>query len=179
LDSELTDFGKDQSAKLGGYLLDKEIDYVFCSPMTRARQTFEQIVPYLKKSVQIRYTKKLSERKLGVYSEGDYDDWSRFFRDANQKNMDVRYFKPENGESLQEVYDRAGIFYRYLLKIFPRSNLLLIGHQCLSLCLILNILGRDVSEENFFQIDNASISFFDIEDNILKEYRINYTGYLK
>lgn len=179
MDSELTDLGKEQSKRLGKYFSTKDIDYVFCSPMIRARQTLGQVIPYLKKPVKIKYTKGLSERKLGIYSYEAYDDWSRFFRDANQRGIEPRYFKPQNGESLQEVYGRASIFYRSLLKKFSRENLLLVSHQCLSLCLILNILNKDVAEEDFFQIDNASVSFFQIEEGILKKYRLNYTRHLE
>jgi len=176
-DPGLTEIGKIQAKRLGKYLSKLNINQVYCSPAKRARETLEQI-PSLKNTSMV-YTPEILERNLGVYTERGINNWTEFFKDAKASGIDIRYFKPENGESLQNVYERAERFYQKILRENKDNNrVLLLSHELFSLCTILHALGLDITEDNFYPINNASISTLIIRKNKVINYNFNDCNHL-
>jgi broad specificity phosphatase PhoE len=59
------------------------------------------------------YTSLLREKCGGVLENGPLD---RFKQLAKEANMDIRKFKPENGESWEDVMDRCKLFIELIIK---------------------------------------------------------------
>ena len=175
-DPGLTEVGKIQAKRLDKPLSKLNLSKVYCSPAKRTRETLEQI-PSLKNTPTI-YAPQILERSLGVYTENGINNWTAFFKDAKDSGVDLRYFRPKSGESLQDVYERAGNFYQEVLKKNSDNRVLLLSHELFSLCTILYALGLDINEDNFYPINNASISTLSISNNQVTRYNINDCNHL-
>ena len=159
-DSDLSEIGQEQARRLGSYFKNKHIDLIYCSTMIRAMNTLKEILPYLKKS-KVVYSKEIVEHKMGTHGK-DSDDWTTFAKAASESGKPFHLYKPKGGESLTEVYKRAGKFYKNLLKKHRKDNVLVVGHGIFSLYLILNALKLDVLEGKYYSLSNASVSQLDI-----------------
>ncbi|MEX0920028.1 MAG: histidine phosphatase family protein [Candidatus Pacearchaeota archaeon] len=173
IDAELTAVGEEQARRLGSYFHDINPNIVYCSTMKRAKTTLEKIRPFLK-GIPIKYTSKIVEHNLGIYGKNGEDDWKSYVKDAGKQGVPFEKFKPEGGESLEEVYERAGKFYNYLLKEHKGKDILLVGHGIFSLELILYALGLPISEGVYYRLSNASVSTLVLnEKGKVKDFHIN------
>ena len=171
-DVELTPVGEEQAKRLGSHFNDKKLDFVYCSTLKRAKATLGKMKLSLN-GIPLKYTNKIDEYKMGIYSKNGSDDWDAFSRDVKKKGVPFENFKPKGGESLLECYHRAGKFYSYLLKKHKKKNILMVGHGIFSLYLILNTLGLPTTEGAYYQLSNASVSTLNIEGNKVKDFHIN------
>jgi len=176
-DAELSDVGKEQAWRLGKYFHKVNLNKVYCSTLKRAKTTLDEIKPYIK-GVPIIYTSKIVEHKLGIYGKNGKDEWSAYIKGAKKEGVPFHLFKPKYGDSLLETYQRAGNFYKSLLKKHINDKILIVGHGIFSLYLILNLLGLDLSEGKYYQLSNASISTLNIEKGKVKEFHINDYNHL-
>ncbi|MBU0466275.1 MAG: histidine phosphatase family protein [Nanoarchaeota archaeon] len=160
IDANLTEIGQEQAKRLGSYIKDIKFHKIYCSPLKRTRKTLEKIQPFVEKT-PMAFSKKMIEFNMGIFGKGGIDDWSSFFKAAENEGVPSHLFKPKNGESLQGCYHRAGKFYRELLKKHPKQNILLVGHGLFFLHLILNSLNLSVTEGKYYTLSNASISILE------------------
>ncbi|MAG76047.1 MAG: hypothetical protein CL811_04725 [Colwelliaceae bacterium] len=174
VDAELTEIGEEQARRLGSYFHRVKLNKIYCSPMKRARSTFNAIKPFVSK-VPATFTREMVEMSLGKYGEGKKDDFSGYFKEAMNSGKPYHLHAPKGGESLQGGYDRAGKFYKKLLKNHKHSDkILLVGHGFFSLYLILNALGLDLFESKYYTLSNASVSTLDIDrKGKVKKFHIN------
>lgn len=164
VDAELTDDGKEQARRIGGYFHNIKIDHVYCSTLRRARATFEYMGPLLK-GIPITYTDKIIEMKMGEFGNNGLDDWKEYFKAAIEAKGDEYYkFRPKKGESLEDVYKRARRFYKFLLKNHKNDSVLIIGHGIFSLYIILNALNLSLMEGKYYSLSNASVSTLDFDE---------------
>jgi len=176
-DSKLSEVGKEQAKRLGSYFHKVNLKKIYCSPLKRAKETLKEIKPYVKK-VPIAYTSKMVEHKTGIY-EKTRDDWEGFLKGAKKEGVPMHLFKPKHGNSLIETYERAGNFYKEILKKHSNESILLIGHCIFSMHLILNLLGLDLSEAKYYTLNNASISTFEIsKSGKVKNFHVNDYNHL-
>jgi|GEM_PF-1070004 len=168
VDAELTEVGKEQARRLGIYFKDAKIDKVYVSTMKRAKTTYEVIKDYLK--VPVVYRKDIVEHNMGIHGDRN-DDWGKYSKFAKRQGKNFLEYKPKNGESLEETFERARKFYKLIMK--EKGNIVVIAHGIFLKYLILNILGMDIKEGSFFSLSNASVSQFNFERGKLKEFHIN------
>jgi len=178
-DASLTAVGEEQARRLGNFFENVKLSKIYCSPLSRARSTFEKIKPFVKK-IPVQYSKRMIEIKMGKYSKNGHDDWKGYFKEALDSGKPYHLHFPKGGESLQGCYNRAGNFYSNLLKKHTnKENLLLIGHGFFSLYLILNALGLDLFEGKYYQLNNASVSTLELDKkNIVRKFHINDYNHL-
>ncbi len=177
-DAELSEIGEEQARRLGKFFHEAKLDKIYCSTLKRARSTLKEIKPYLE-GVPITFTPKIVEHKMGIYSRNGKDDWSSYFKKAIISEKGIHLFRPKEGDSLQDTYDRAGKFYRGLLKKHTGKNILLVGHGFFNTYLILNALNLKVNEGKYFKLSNASVSTLKIDKKgKVKHYHINDYNHL-
>lgn len=117
-DIPLNKNGISQAEKLREILKDIKFDKIFCSPLTRAKQTCEIIVGSLKNVI---IDNRLIERGFGKYEGLTRDEFN--FSDFCKKS-----FKGiEGAESIQEIEDRVFSLLNELKKE-PDKNILLVSH---------------------------------------------------
>ncbi|MCK5149496.1 histidine phosphatase family protein [Candidatus Pacearchaeota archaeon] len=174
-DTSLTDVGKEQAKRLGIYFKKLDINLIFCSKLKRAKETLDYIKPYLR-GIKIVYTEKINEHDLGHYFDQGLD-FFKFEKDAKKHSKGIYEFKPKNGESYSELFERAGKFYNVLRKQ-KSKNVLVVGHGQFTKFLILKILGLDISEERYFKLNNASVSSFYIDKKKVMEFHVNDSNHI-
>lgn len=174
-DSSLSEDGKEQARRLGIFFKKHNINYIYCSKLKRAKDTLNEILPYLSK-IPVYYTKKINEHNLGIFAHNGHDDWAGYGDAVKKANIPFIEFTPEKGESLTKTFNRAKKFYQYLLKKYKdnNSNILIVGHGIFLLYLILNSMNLDILEGKYYKLSNASVSQLDINNQgQVRNYHIN------
>lgn len=176
-DAVLSKVGKEQARRLGSYFHKAHLNRVYCSTLKRAKETLREIKLYIRE-IPITYTEKIIEHKMGVYGKA-HDDWSSYIEGAKKEGVPLHLFKPKYGDSFMETYERAGEFYKWLLKEHHGESILLIGHGIFSLYLILNALDLDLSEQQYYKLNNASVSTLEIDESgKVKNFHVNDYNHL-
>lgn len=133
-DIELTERGTEQARRTGQMLRARfRIARIVASPYRRARRTAELIADELGGDLPIEIEEALRERAIGDLAGARYS--------AMREHPDYdpeRYWawRPPNGESLEDVRDRAGALLPGLAARWPGEDVLLVSHggTMLSLC---------------------------------------------
>lgn len=172
VDAELTEVGKEQARRIGYYFGDVKITKVYVSTMKRARTTFNEIKNHLK-GIPIEFREDLVEHKMGVHEEKN-ENWLKYAEMAKSEGKSFEEYRPAKGESLMDVYQRAGRFYKYLMENHSDDSILVVGHGTFLNYLILNILGFPIQEGKYFGLSNAGVSQFEIgKSGKIKNFHIN------
>ena len=124
--SPLTDLGKKVAIKTAQKLKKEKIDYIFTSPLLRARQTAEIVAEILSISKdKIITQKELTEIGTGEFDGKSVDDYKKFF-----SSVEERFTKaPKWGETLLDVKRRTGDFIYEIEKSYSGKNVLIISHE--------------------------------------------------
>lgn len=157
---ELSELGKEQARKVAKRLAEEKIDYIFSSPLERAKDTAEEIRKFhLDKPFELH--DKLKELHMGAFQGKPAPE--RFREERWKKG----YFKKTGGEDYEDLVNRTRDF---LEEIFPKlkgKNVLVVAHNGTNQALIANLL--DKSWEHIKEIGtlkNTSITIFEFsEDN--------------
>ena len=91
--------------------------HIYCSDLVRTRQTVEQLVA-LRGSDSVIYDARLREKGAGV-AEGL--KLSAFHKMQQDSGQNARTYKPEGGESWEEVRSRANSFYQHLQELMRQG----------------------------------------------------------
>lgn len=178
VDAELSEVGKEQANRLGGYFHDVELDKIYCSTLKRARTTLEKIKPYVK-GVPIVYTKDIVEHEMGIFGRDGLDNWPKYAKSAKEAGVSFVEFKPKYGDSLIETYTRAGNFYKKLIEEHKNHKILVVGHGIFNLHIILNALNLPISESIYYNLSNASVSTIEMDSKgKIKDFHINDYNHL-
>lgn len=151
-----------QAKKIGQAFKDKKIDFIYCSPQYRARQTLEGIKPCLKKNIPI----KISHR---VRQKGSPEE-------VGPSAMRIYNLKKDTDE---QVDKRVRSFLKMLFKKHPKDNVLVISHKEITRQFVKVITPKYSKYDNEdIKILSGSISTFEFDsNNKLKNYNINKISY--
>ena len=138
------------------------VDLIICSKLKRAQATLNEIISNLSRKIPIIYTSAINEMDIGEFQRNGKDDWEAWHFAAAASGLPFGEFRPNGGESFEDVYERAKRFYEQLLKKHSFKHILLVGHATFSMYIILNALGLPSNEGKYYQLSNASVSTLDI-----------------
>lgn len=155
---ELSELGKEQAKKVANRLKDEAIDYIFSSPLARARDTAEEIRKYHKdKPFELR--DELKELHMGAFQgkpapEGLMEDrWTKGF------------FKKTGGEDYSDLVERAKIFLEDIISKFKGKNVLVVAHNGTNQALITALLGKEWEYiREIGGLKNTSITIFEFDE---------------
>lgn len=104
----------------------KNIDMIWCSSYTRAKQTAKYIAS--KNNLQYNLDMRLCERKLG-----NIDDLAKFMsdketRDPSREQLAFPDFKTRDGESANDINARMNEFIQEILEKYEGKRIALISH---------------------------------------------------
>ena len=149
---ELTENGINQALKIREQLKDIKFDAVFCSPVLRAKQTANIIVP----NGDIIFDERLQERNPGNMlghkrNEIDKSEW-------NSLDKEVTIY---NSESLLAGINRTRKFIKDIEKQYADKTILIITHMfiCKSIWMIENGIIDTNRANEFFQ-NNDEIKIY-------------------
>ena len=96
----LSNLGHHQAMLAGWKLRDVPFDKVITSPLYRTKQTTREIMQF-RESKEVEILDLVQERGYGVIDTLP----KKVYDEAIEKHGDMMTFKPEGGESLQDLYD--------------------------------------------------------------------------
>ena len=154
-DGVLTAVGRDQARAIGAVLKDMLVDLVISSPLIRARDTAAEIARYHNLSVAINPL--VREWHCGTL---DGNPAQALFDAREQAGLPLADFRPEGGETLREVQDRAARFLSEIEKNHTNLCVVVCSHGDFLRMLISKLQGLTIEEANAIHIENAAYSRF-------------------
>lgn len=171
-ETQLTEKGLWQAQKIKERLLRDYFDTIYCSDLVRAKHT---ITPYLEaKGHSAHFTPFLRERNIGIFAGSP----RKILLDA-QNEVSIDKFKPEKGESLEEVRERARLFLGTLLHLHDDESILVCSHGIFLSLLLTSLLKKDIEEYKDLIIDNTGLTIVEITNkNRVELIKFNCTEHL-
>ncbi len=149
-ESVLTEKGADDARKVGAVLSRLTLDAVYCSPLQRAKQTAEVILPYLSGSPPLQPAENLMEVDLPLWEKvaksdartkfpEDYRCWKErpedFYMEISTPEGTRKHFP------VLALYQQAQQFWQEILPRHQGGTILIVAHNGINRCLISSALG--------------------------------------
>ncbi len=179
--STLTEKGKQQAIKIGKALSDLQINAVYSSPLQRAASTTLNLLGESKHELDPIFDEDLLEVELGPWSGMTADEVKGKFPEVFQTwktqpeelvltGNDGHQFQP-----IKELMHQAKGFLEGMVKRHSpkkEETVLIVAHNAILRCLILQLLGKPKQGFRRIQLDNASLSVFNLRPSIVKPYKV-------
>lgn len=120
----LTEKGRETARETAEKLKKENIDLIFYSPLTRTKETVEEVVKVLGDIKSIEDS-RIREEEFGVLSGNPWSEFEKHYKDFAER-VSKRY---ENLETLLEVKQRVGEFLYELENSFQNKNILIVTHD--------------------------------------------------
>ena len=172
-ESYLTKEGYSQAKKTGEILNQIKFDEIYSSPLIRASETAKTMTKCFKQNVNIQYHKNLLEVDLGCWSglkkneiknkfNKSYKIWKNNPEELSLKDSDNKIYEP-----IKDLFLQADKFINLIKNNHKNKdqNILIVAHNAILRCLILNLIDRPDKGFKKIKLDNASILII----NIFKE----------
>ncbi|MDP2749675.1 MAG: histidine phosphatase family protein [Nanoarchaeota archaeon] len=172
LPGKLSDEGTNQAKKVALRLKNEKIDYIFSSDLARASDTAKEIAKF-HPNAPIKFVKDLRERNLGEFEGKKKSD---FGWDA--KDFKATLLTPKKGETIEQLYARAELFFSKIMPKHHKDTVLLVGHNGINKALIAVITGK--KHEDIRSIENqhnTSVNIFEIDED--KSHKIHAFNCIK
>jgi len=176
-DIPLNAVGKEQAEKAGDYLIDKGIQSIFSSPLSRAQQTAEPIGRAT--GAAIKTVEGFTDMNFGEWEGRAVKDVELLYPEAiktwRERPQDL---KVSGGETLAQVRARAA---KALKRLLPEAgkNIVIVTHRVLCKILLLHFLK--IPNQHFWKIkcDPAGISLVEVRDGTCVVSFMNDTCHLR
>lgn len=157
LDSPLNEEGLAQALLVGECLARESFDALYCSDLSRTRQTAQPLAD--RSGLQPRLRQELRERHLGVFQgwtgrecqEKFPDDYGRF------QSRDPDHVVP-TGESIRQLYARIDAFFEQLAADHVGQRLAVVTHGGVLDALYRKVKAMPLEQPRDFSVYNASIN---------------------
>ena len=177
--SSLTAEGQQQASKTGEVLSNLTIDAVYSSPLKRAAATTDNILRTFNQGLKPIFDEGLLEIELGPWSgmTSDevkerfprvYNTWKSQPEELTLTREDGREFNP-----IEELTKQAADFLERLVKQHsPKKDqtILIVAHNAILRCIVLQLLGQPQQGFRRIQLDNASLTIFNLRPSQLNPY---------
>lgn len=161
LPGKLSVLGIEQAKKVAERLKDEKIDYIYSSDLARAADTAKEIAKY-HPDTPTEFTQEMREKDLG--------DWTGVLKSElgiNKKDLIVDVIQPKEGESREQIVQRATSFYEKLSNKHLNDTVLVVGHNGINKILISVITGQP--KEELPGQHNTGVNIFEIDED--KKYK--------
>lgn len=162
-DGLLNETGIAQVEKLADHLGQVHIDRVISSDMRRAKATAQSIAD--KQNLHVELDPRIREWHTGDWDAMPAVDFHAMIARNNWKRVDL---SPPNGETLQQIRDRAKPFLADLVIIGKGKTVLVCSHGDFMRALIGELLDLRIDAASAFFFDNASYSVLEFKEEMWK-----------
>jgi probable phosphoglycerate mutase len=152
---DLTRRGRLQAQRLVGILRHRSVDALYSSDLRRALRTANVLGNVL--GLPVRADRALRERSFGVFEGGPQSALRPEFTGINHGRVEDVHARPPGGETLDDVYRRAGEFVGWLLRHEPGRNVVIVTHGGPVRALRAYCAGRSADEMAWDHVPNGSI----------------------
>jgi len=170
-DGELNAAGILQVEELGRHLKDFHIDQVIASSMRRARDTAASIARY--HQLKVKTTPLIVEWNCGML---DGVPAEVFRKKLQESDVPLSSFRPEGGETLLEVQQRAEAFLSDVIANYQDQTVLVCSHGDFMRVLIGLLLQVSIEEASGIYFENASYSILEFENGHWNTVKLNLTS---
>jgi phosphoserine phosphatase len=176
-DSPLTELGISQAKLLANHLNSKPIDIIFTSPAGRAKHTAEIIRG--DRAIELLTNNAFAEINLGPWEGKYYYDmelehtamYQAFWKSPN-------LYKPEYGESFEQVANRTFEALKDLIKNHTGKNILVVSHAVAIKSLLNTIEGRSLDQFWEKKLLQTSLSIVEAQNGSFKILAYGNTDHL-
>ena len=175
-DGLLNGTGLEQAEALGRHLKDTAIDQIISSPLRRAQDTAAVIAQY--QGLDVTTSSLLREWNCGSL---DGIPAEVFRKKLQEFAGPLSTFRPQGGETLLEVRQRAAEFLEQLTAKYPYQTVLVCSHGDIMRCLLSILQGIDLEQASGIFFENASYTILELENgqwNLIALNQLPGTGYL-
>lgn len=156
IDVDLSEKGYQQAEELFNYFKDRDIRFVFSSPMKRCMVLASRFEGLCKVVVDER----LKERRFGIFESLSWSEIEKVYqKEAKEFLNEPFFYRPNGGESFYDVERRVNGFIDDVIKRL-KGNALVVAHGGVNRVIIMRLLG--MKRENVLRIsqDYACINHF-------------------
>lgn len=176
-EEDLNDTGYTQVHRLSSRLASLPIDSVYVSPLRRTCTTAAILAePH---GLEPKVLDDLIEIKQGDWQGRHMDEikekWPELWR---QSRTDPSKFTMPNGESFQQVSERAARAYESIAAANQGKLAVIVTHEVVVKVLVTHVLGTTNSVYRRFNIDNASLSMIRIDNGNARLITLNDISHL-
>lgn len=172
----LTKRGIKQAKLLGEELKKYKIDAIYSSDLGRTVKTTKSIAKH-QKGVKINYTKKLRERKMGIFEN---KHMKFVVADREKSKLPRHLWRPEKGESQEDIQKRIIKFLEKIKKRYKNNTVLFVAHGMVNRIIIHTLIGKSLRYAHKTEQENTCINILEsTKSGKFKIKVINYTGHLK
>jgi probable phosphoglycerate mutase len=170
-DGELNATGIQQAEELGKHLKDFPIDQIISSSLRRAQDTAAAIARF--HHLNVKTTSLIREWNCGVFDGLPAED---FKKKVQELDGPLASFRPEGGETLQEVRQRAVEFLSDLTANYQGKTVLVCTHGDFMRALMSLLQQIDMEQTSALYFDNASYSILESENGRWNLVALNQTS---
>ena len=122
-DSKLTPRGIRDARQVARKLKDKRIDIVFCSHLSRSKDTLKEVLRYHPKCKKVIVDDRIIERSYGDLAGKSKDKYARTYGEEALHKVRRSYLTiPPNGENIKMVEKRVNSFIHDLIKLMKKEK---------------------------------------------------------
>ena len=158
-DGLLNAAGRQQAEALGRHLKDFSIDQMISSPLRRAQATAAAIARH--HDLEVKNSSLLKEWNCGLLDGVSAEEFRKKLQEFGGA---LSSFRPEAGETLLEVRQRAAEFLTDLTAQYPDQTVLICSHGDFMRALLSVIQQVDLEQTSDIYFENASYSILELED---------------
>ena len=179
--STLSPEGCEQAINAGKFLSELNLGNVYSSPLQRAAETTKYILNQREQKIQPIYTNDLLEIDLEPWSGLTKNEVRARFPEAHltwknePKDLIIKRKDGSEYNPVCELMSQSDHFIKKLLKDHSpkdNQNILIVGHNAILRCILLNLLNDPVQGFRKIRLDNASISIVSIKSNETNPYEV-------
>lgn len=122
--NSLSDIGKAQAQALANRFCADHIDAVYSSDLARAVETARAIA--VATALQVTPLEGLRERNYGAFQGRSPRDYEAAVRNSIDSE---KLFRPEGGETLQEMEDRVATILQAVISKHPKESVVIVSHS--------------------------------------------------
>jgi probable phosphoglycerate mutase len=165
LDIPLDEIGRAQALAVAKRLRNERPGAIYCSDLSRARDTALAIQSAIPSHPEMRIDARLNEGHFGDWQGKAYADL-RVQDAARLAGWEADRVKvaPPNGESLPSLAERVQAAYRDICSANPEKNLLIVSHGGTLQVMIILALGLTLATYWKIWLSNASLSELRIDE---------------
>lgn len=156
---KLTPLGIEQAERLAQRLKAIRFDAIYSSDSARAANTAQIITRF--HDTPIQFTEQLRERHMGIFQGRQFEEFNQA---QMQSGLGDTNFKPEGGESLDELRHRATSFVQSLREPHLRQTILLVAHGRWNTMLLGAALGASVEESLLLKQTNTCVNILEWDE---------------
>lgn len=178
IDSKLSTYGKNQVKKTFDRLKEENINNIFSSPLSRAKDSVKDIAIY--KNLEIQISNNFKEMNFGDFEGLTFDEIKEDYMDEFEKlrKESFEYCFPK-GENMIQFHKRIASELEYIKAKYDNNTILIASHAGVIRSCISHLICKDHTYHWNFKIDNCSLSIVEVIDDFAVIHSLNNTEHLR